>query len=712
MELDRLGRVPLSSPKWQDPYDRQAQRDRRQVEIERQLRVDLGLAEADAPANGTNTSPANNQGCFEVNQTTERPEQKGFQVPRDLSREGCDVENPRGSRFHGIDAESRQAQRERRRLELERQMRADLGIHQEDSGEVPVQGAEQFAAGTASQEQRSRSARPFKARECTQMSSGSDPGSGSTKSHSGPSRPPKPKPHRPLASQDPDPADVDVESKRWKSALLPIWKDRHAAAHSGQEESSSSRDMPSPSYRSAGPSPQGSWVRGDRPFGPRAERAPSPRTPSPVSPIVRQFTSTCPSLNMPASLRVSPPVSLGGTLTNSGSSTLGASSASGVSERTQMLEESARRLREQSERVRVENRRARTFGPSVVTAAPEEDQALIRSKTEEVSGSIFSSLHSKAKDEGYGAGENVQVDVEGSSYAQRRTEEMRKRIAELDEINLLEKERLEEEQRETERRHLQQIEFEREVQERVERELREHQERQEREEKEREKRDAEFQREFKERERRRREQDVADEKETRLKEEAKLRARSEAARMKWEVLEQELDSKWAEQEAEEKRRLEEYAAQRRKQYEEWDRRLNQERQRHINADNTCKAQRFVHGARKAAAFDEAFYANQRYVPGSGKAPSPPNAFGGSGTSGPKQFAAPAAPKVETAGLSAEELSVLKELQSVRLCSRDAQKAKVKDLLFKWHPDKNPDNTERATRVFQFVQKHREIVLGL
>jgi len=158
--------------------------------------------------------------------------------------------------------------------------------------------------------------------------------------------------------------------------------------------------------------------------------------------------------------------------------------------------------------------------------------------------------------------------------------------------------------------------------------------------------------------------------------------------------------------------LEEYAAQRRKQYEEWDRRLNQERQRHINADNTCKAQRFVHGARKAAAFDEAFYANQRYVPGSGKAPSPPNAFGGSGTSGPKQFAAPAAPKVETAGLSAEELSVLKELQSVRLCSRDAQKAKVKDLLFKWHPDKNPDNTERATRVFQFVQKHREIVLGL
>lgn len=703
MELGRFGRPPMS-PKWQDPYDRQVQRERRQAEIEQQLRVDLGMADATALSHGADTPPGapRQQGS----QVTDRPEH-GSKIPRDLRE---------GSRFNSIDPENRQAQRERRRMELERQMRAELGI-KEDKEDNATQASEQ--SGRASQDTRSSSARPCfsgRTKEAAPLSSSSDPGTGSAKNHSGPARPPKPKPHRPLASQNQTSSDVgdfgDVESKRWKSALLPIWKDRHNAAHAaGPEESSYSYDVASPSHRSFAPSPQGYWVRGDRPFGPAAEPATLPRTPSPVSPAAKsQFTSTCPSLNIPASLRASPPVSLGSTLTNFGSSTLAASSAPGTSERTQMLEESARRLREQSERVRVENRRARTFGSlSSATALPER-QALLRSKTEETPSRKISSPDSRSKDGGDSCEESSKVDVEGLSYAQRRTEEMRKRIAELDEINVLEKERLEEEQRETERRHQMQEAFEREVQERVERELREHQARQEQEDKQREQRDAEAQRQRKERERRRREQDAVEEKEARLQEEARLRARSEAARMKWDVFEQELDSKWADQEAEEKRRLEEYAAQRRKQYEDWDRRLNEERQRHINAENNCKAQRFVRGAKRAAASDEAFYANMR--PGAAKAPPPPNAYGGSGTAGFKPFAAPPAPKVETAGLSAEELSVLRELQSVRSCSRDAQKAKVKELLFKWHPDKNPDNSERATRVFQFVQKHKESVLGL
>lgn len=700
MELGRLGRSPLS-PKWQDPYNRQIHREQRQAEIERQLRVDLGMPDDNVPSSGTDAPSGNTR--QPSNQGKERSEQSCVKNPRDLRE---------GSRFNTVDSENRLAQRERRRLELERQMRAELGM-KEDNQDVPAQAAEQSAGGRASQEPRSFSARPClsardppKTREAAPMSSGSDPGASSAKSHSGPARPPKPKPHRPLASQSPgqnptDATDVDVDSKRWKSALLPIWRDRHNAAHAGQEESSPSRDVASPSHRSSAPSPQGSWVRGDRPFGPTTEPAASQRTPSPVSPAARQFTSTCPSLNMPASLRASPPASLGSTLTNCGSSNV----SSGVSERSQMLEESARRLREQSERVRVENRRARTFGPSSATNPP-EGPALLRSKTEEVRGRAPSSPDSKASEE------NLKLDAEELSYAQRRAEEMRKRIAELDEINLLEKERLEEEQRETERRHQMQEAFEREVQERVERELREHQERQEQEEREREQREAEEHRQRKERERRRREQDADEEKEARLLEEAKLRARSEAARMKWDVLEQELDSRWAEQEAEEKRRLDEYAAQRRKQYEDWDRKLNEERQRHVGAENSCKAQRFVRGAKKAAASDEAFYSNKRPVHGAAKAPPPPNAYGGSGTAGYKPFAAPAAPKVDTAGLSTEELTVLRELQSVRSCFRDAQKAKVKELLFKWHPDKNPDNSERATRVFQFVQKQKELVLGL
>merc|ERR1719247_418147 len=117
MELGRFGRPPMS-PKWQDPYDRQVQRERRQAEIEQQLRVDLGMADANALSHGADTPPgAPRQGS----QVTDRPEQ-GSKIPRDLRE---------GSRFNSIDPENRQAQRERRRMELERQMRAELGIKED-----------------------------------------------------------------------------------------------------------------------------------------------------------------------------------------------------------------------------------------------------------------------------------------------------------------------------------------------------------------------------------------------------------------------------------------------------------------------------------------------------------------------------------------------------------------------------------------------------
>jgi len=49
---------------------------------------------------------------------------------------------------------------------------------------------------------------------------------------------------------------------------------------------------------------------------------------------------------------------------------------------------------------------------------------------------------------------------------------------------------------------------------------------------------------------------------------------------------------------------------------------------------------------------------------------------------------------------------------VRGAPKEVQKAKVKDLLLRWHPDKNPDCVVQATRVFQFVQHQRQAVLGL
>jgi len=51
------------------------------------------------------------------------------------------------------------------------------------------------------------------------------------------------------------------------------------------------------------------------------------------------------------------------------------------------------------------------------------------------------------------------------------------------------------------------------------------------------------------------------------------------------------------------------------------------------------------------------------------------------------------------------------LQELRRLSRDEQRKGSKELMVQWHPDKNPDRGEEATRVFQWLQNRRKEVLG-
>lgn len=302
---------------------------------------------------------------------------------------------------------------------------------------------------------------------------------------------------------------------------------------------------------------------------------------------------------------------------------------------------------------------------------------------------------------------------------------MRRKIAELDEVNELERSRLEQEQRELQERRRVQEEFERHVQERTERDIQEHREREAREEEERVLREEEERRERRQRNRIRQDQLNQEQEYSRRLEVTRREGRSESQQMKWQVFEEELDRQWAEHEAEERRRVEDYAKERRKAYEAWDRRLTSERQRFASEAEFCEAARH-RKARSAAHADEQFYGPRRCrnvgsttdggsfssslpsrPPWPPPRPPPPNAAGGSSCSNGATSAA-----VDMKSLIPEERAVLKELQSVRNACRDSQKAKVKELLFRWHPDKNPTCVEKATQVFQFVQRQRDVVLGL
>lgn len=50
------------------------------------------------------------------------------------------------------------------------------------------------------------------------------------------------------------------------------------------------------------------------------------------------------------------------------------------------------------------------------------------------------------------------------------------------------------------------------------------------------------------------------------------------------------------------------------------------------------------------------------------------------------------------GLAPEERQVLKELRSVLGLPREAQRAKLKELLMRLHPDKNPQQADKASTI--------------
>lgn len=388
-------------------------------------------------------------------------------------------------------------------------------------------------------------------------------------------------------------------------------------------------------------------------------------------------------------------------------------------ERTRQLEESARRLRENAERLRTENRRGRTTGAAADPVANGSTNMCLRVAT----CNKMSSTEAEQNSVDCEGSATLPVQPTVSSRRHDELERMRRKIAELDEINELERRRLESEQRQAEERRRIQEEFERGVQEQTERSIREHQEREAQEAELHALREDEARREREERERQRREQLQQEEERSRRREELRREGRSEATQLKWQLFEEELEKTWAEQEAAERRHLNDYAKERRRQYDEWDRKLIHERHRFAPEAEFCDTARFHQKVRGAAHADEQFYSSRRAAangptPAYGKpppssrphpkqTPRPPPHTGCGANAGVTGGSAQ-----DLKGLTPEECGVLKELQSVRGASRDVQKAKVKDLFFRWHPDKNPSCTEKATRIFQFVQRQRELVLGL
>jgi len=102
------------------------------------------------------------------------------------------------------------------------------------------------------------------------------------------------------------------------------------------------------------------------------------------------------------------------------------------------------------------------------------------------------------------------------------------------------------------------------------------------------------------------------------------------------------------------------------------------------------------------------------------------AFGGCGASAPEPPPRETRPPLpgsatggtdEGAGTIAEAAArvheaVRAELLAVRSHSEDERRAFVKRLLVRWHPDRNPESSEVATSVFQYIQQEKGRLLGL
>lgn len=298
------------------------------------------------------------------------------------------------------------------------------------------------------------------------------------------------------------------------------------------------------------------------------------------------------------------------------------------------------------------------------------------------------------------------------SAVDRRCKDIRRRIAELDEETATERRRLDKSQREAEERQRQQDEFERQVHERTEEILRVQRELNAEDMEQHAHRSEELRKGLEDRTRRRREQRTQEEVHSRTLREARADARAEGGDHAWRAFEEQLDKQWAAEESDERLRLDAYARRRRRQYEEWDRQLTAERRRLGGGDaefrDAARAQMFRNAARE----DECFYAPRRAA-----APSTGAARLGTKAQAAQQsrpaLAAEHERQVDAAPtFGPDESAVLRELQGVRAAAREVQKATVKDLLFRWHPDKNPSCQDKATRLFQFVQSQRALVLGL
>jgi len=365
-----------------------------------------------------------------------------------------------------------------------------------------------------------------------------------------------------------------------------------------------------------------------------------------------------------------------------------------ISERTKHLEQNAQRLRENMERLRRHNRRGRIFTSHGRTSTSTEVRSpLVAAYAEEAGSDLAGSSNM--------TGSSSKV----PQAMQRQFTEMRRKIEELDEVNAIEQERLRRQQEETDARRREQLEFERTVQEQTEREKLARKEREASAERALKLKEDHDRKEREERTRKWREKQRLDADRSKRLGENCQEGRSDAALLKWQLLEEELDRQWAADEAAEQRRVQEYAATRRRQYEEWDKQLTSERQR-FGLEAEWREATHIHKARHAADSDEKFYGPQRIA----AAASLPTPTGRPATHRPS--AQVALPEVAISELPPEEQTALKELRSVLGAPREKQKAKVKELLKSWHPDKNPDCTEKAKRVFQFVQKQRQLVLGL
>lgn len=662
----------------------------------------------------------------------------------------------------------RKAVREQRSLEIEHELLVQLGLDTETAS--PASGSRSVAAhgtvsssggttgrsdceGSSTAEGATSTGQPTRApsRSCDRPHSTRR---GLACSSSGPPRPPKPKPHRPLnLSDDSAPAGAALgasaqalpEERRWKSALLPYWPDRQGIIQgvepAGADLVAETSDQPRLDEKCT------TDISADAPASAlsvdllQTETSPGSATTSLALSAAERCECVPQQAQEPACAAA---LATSSAIPGADEAVVTASAAATsrsmkdsehkrlaqeeghLAERKLQLEASAKRLRDNVQRLRFENRRGRVLGactasgtvPSdssaVPLATPLDDVQSVSKRLADFSAAVALSANVEISAAELSLDHSCISTMQGavgspstlSAEEVRRLQEMRHKIAELDRINELERQRLEEEQREVRERRQQQEAFEREVQERTVRDIEQHRAREAQAEAERAAREEEQQRELVERGRRRKEQLQQEEECSKRLETQRREGRSAESQLKWHRFEEELDKHWDEQEAEERRRIDQYAKDRQRWHDDSDRRFASERQKFANAADSVHAARRLQQARSSADADQRFYGPQRFRGPAANVPPPsrpPSA----------QLPKPALPLSSSApALNAEECSVLKELQSVRGFSRDSQKAKVKELLFRWHPDKNPACVEKATRIFQFVQRQREVVLGL